>query len=186
MRAGACAAALSSSMIITSLKNDKVRYVQALQKRRKVRQRERRLVFEGLRLVQEAVVAGVAPDYVFYTEDALTSERFPDLLAGIRGMGATCYPVSPAVMGACSDTETTQGILAVVPMTELPQPAEPTLTLIADGVRDPGNLGTMLRTALASGVELVILAPGTVDASNPKVVRSAMGAHLRLPVASLG
>jgi TrmH family RNA methyltransferase len=73
----------------------------------------------------------------------------------------------------------------VLPIPNLPRPEYPTLTLILDRVRDPGNLGTILRTALAAGVEQVLLVPGTVDASNPKVVRSAMGAHLRLPLATL-
>jgi len=172
-------------MMITSLKNDKVRHIQALQKRRKARQRERRFVFEGVRLVEEAIRAGVAPEVVFYTEEALAAGPGPELIESMRSLGATCFPVSKGVFSACSDTKTPQGIMAVLPIPDLPRPAEPTLTLIADGVRDPGNLGTMLRTALAAGVELVILAPGTVDASNPKVVRSAMGAHLRLPITAL-
>jgi TrmH family RNA methyltransferase len=74
----------------------------------------------------------------------------------------------------------------VLPFPELPRPAHPTFTLILDRLRDPGNLGTMLRTALAAGVEQVLLAPGTVDFSNPKVVRAAMGAHLRLSIADAG
>ena len=57
--------------------------------------------------------------------------------------------------------------------------------LILDRLRDPGNLGTILRTALAAGVEGVLLAPGTVDATNPKAVRAGMGAHFRLPMAAM-
>jgi len=93
--------------------------------------------------------------------------------------------VSESVMVACSDTEAPQGLLAVVPFPGLSRPERPTLSLILDRVRDPGNLGTILRTALAADVEQVLLAPGTVDFSNPKVVRAAMGAHLHLPVAAL-
>jgi TrmH family RNA methyltransferase len=172
--------------MITSLKNEKVRFVQALQSRRKVRQRQRRFVFEGVRLVEEAVRAGAVADYVLYTEDVRADSRFAALLGSLSHTGATCYVVSDAVMRTCADTQTPQGILAVLPIPEIAPPTESTLTLIADGVRDPGNLGTILRTAWAAGVERVILAPGTVDASNPKVVRAAMGAHLYLPVASLG
>lgn len=172
--------------MITSLKNDKVRYIQALQKRRRSRQRERRFVFEGVRLVEEAVRTGVAPDFVFYSQEALALERAAALLETLQAMGATTYPVSPEVMTVCSDTETPQGILAVLPIPDLPRPSNPALTLVLDSVRDPGNLGTLLRTAVAAGVEQVFLAPGTVDASNPKVVRAAMGAHLRLPIVSLG
>jgi TrmH family RNA methyltransferase len=89
-------------------------------------------------------------------------------------------------MAACTDTKTPQGILAVFPIPQLRPRPHPTFTLIVDRLRDPGNLGTMLRTALAAGVERVLLAPGTVDAGKPKVVRAAMGAHLYLPIAVLG
>jgi TrmH family RNA methyltransferase len=172
--------------MITSLQNDKVKYVRALQSRRRVRHRERRFVLEGVRLVEEAVCAGVPPAFVFYTASVEADERGSRLLASFYSMNAPCYAVSEPVMAACSDTETPQGILAVLPIPTLPRPEHPTLTLILDRVRDPGNLGTILRTALAAGVEQVLLTPGTVDASNPKVVRAGMGAHLRLPVAELG
>jgi TrmH family RNA methyltransferase len=171
--------------MITSLKNDKVRYVRALQSRRRVRQREQRLVFEGVRLIEEAVRAGVLPAFTFYTEPAEADERGGELLGILREMSVPCYAVSEPVMTACSDTETPQGMLAVLPTLNHPNPESPTLTLITDRVRDPGNLGTILRTALAAGVEQVLMTPGTVDASNPKVVRAAMGAHLHLPAAAL-
>jgi TrmH family RNA methyltransferase len=172
--------------MITSLQNDKVRYVRALQGRRRARRRERRFVFEGVRLVEEAVRAGVRPALVFYTARKVAEARGSRLLASLREMDAPCYAVSEPVMAACSDTETPQGILAVVPIPTLPRPRRPTLTLVLDRIRDPGNLGTILRTALAAGVKQVLLTPGTVDATNPKVVRAAMGAHLHLPVVALG
>jgi TrmH family RNA methyltransferase len=172
--------------MITSLRNDKVRYVQALQARRRVRQRERRFVFEGVRLMEEAVRASLAPDFVLYAEQVAANARGERLLESLRQMPVTCHLVSQAVLKACSDTEAPQPILAVLPIPDLPRPRQPTFTLVVDRVRDPGNLGTVLRTALAAGVEQVIMAPGTVDASNPKVVRAAMGAHLRLPLVALG
>jgi TrmH family RNA methyltransferase len=177
---------LCLSGMITSLKNDKVRTVRALQGRRRVRQREHRLVFEGVRLVEEAVRAGVPPAFTFYTESAGADERAGRLLESLREMSVPCHAVSEPVMAACSDTETPQGVLAVLPIPNIPRPEHPTLTLILDQVRDPGNLGAVLRTALAAGVEQVLLTPGTVDPSNPKVVRAAMGAHLRLPVVAPG
>jgi TrmH family RNA methyltransferase len=171
--------------MITSLRNDRVRAVDALQQRRKVRQRQRRFVIEGVRLIEEAARASVSPDFVFFTEDLLESPRGAALIDSLAAAGAPLFAVSAAVMAASSDTATPQGILAVVPIPDLRPSPTWTLALIADGVRDPGNLGTMLRTALAAGVEQVILTPGTVDASNPKVVRAAMGAHFRLPISSM-
>jgi len=171
--------------MITSPKNDKAKYIRALQSRRRVRQREHRLVFEGVRLIEETVRADFPPVFVFHTEEANSDARSSKLLKMLRRMQVPCHTVSERVMDACSDTETPQGILAVLPIPDLAPPNHPTFTLILDRVQDPGNLGTILRTALAGGVEQVLLAPGTVDANNPKVVRAAMGAHLRLPVAAI-
>ena len=171
---------------ITSLKNDKVRYVRSLQGRRRVRQQERRFVFEGMRLVEEAIRAGVSPAFAFYTEAMEADGRGGRLLTSLREMSVPHYRVSDEVMAACSDTEAPQGILVVLSFPELTRPERPTLLLVVDRVRDPGNLGTILRTAFAARVEQALLAPGTVDASNPKVVRAAMGAHLHLPIAALG
>jgi TrmH family RNA methyltransferase len=90
--------------------------------------------------------------------------------------------VTPQVMASMSDTETPQGILAVLPFVERELPEMVSSLLIVDRLNTPGNLGAVLRTAAAAGVEAVVLAPGTVDATNPKVVRGAMGAHFRLPM----
>ena len=88
-------------------------------------------------------------------------------------------------MTGCSDTETPQGVLAVLPFPRHGIPREPSLVLIVDRLRVPGNLGTILRTAAAAAVELVLLPPGTVDPYNPKTVRGGMGAHFRLPILQL-
>jgi TrmH family RNA methyltransferase len=85
-------------------------------------------------------------------------------------------------MSALSDTVNPSGILAVLPMSTASICHPLTWVLVVDGLRDPGNMGTLLRSALATGVEVVISTPGTVDVYNPKVVRAAMGAHFRLSV----
>jgi TrmH family RNA methyltransferase len=172
--------------MITSLSNDRVRYIRALQTRRRVRQREQHFALEGIRLVEEAVRAGAAPAFIFHTEDILVGERGRALLASLRAMAVPCHVVTPSVLQACADTEHPQPILAVVPIPHLAPPPDLKLMLVVDRVRDPGNLGTMLRTAYAAGVEHMLLTPGTVDATNPKVVRAAMGAHLHLPISTRG
>lgn len=171
--------------MITSLRNDKVRLVRALQSRRRMRQREDRLAIEGVRLCEEAARAGVVPHFVLHTPSVAEGERPATLLSAWEEAGVLSYEVSEEVMAACSDVETPQGLLAVVPVPHLARPTHPTLTLVLDQLRGPGNLGTILRTALAAGVEQVLLAPGTVDPTNPKVVRAAAGAHFRLPLAAL-
>jgi TrmH family RNA methyltransferase len=100
-------------------------------------------------------------------------------------MGAEVLSVAPHVMQTASDTQTPQGILAVLPIQRLPIPERANFVSILDGVRDPGNLGTILRTALAAGMDAVLLPPGTVDPFSPKVVRAGMGAHFKLPIHTL-
>ena len=168
--------------MITSVHHDQAKYVRSLA-RRQVRQREGRFVVEGTRLAEEVVRAGVRPALVFYTEAWAASLAGRRLLPMLRPADQGDWPVSEAVLAACSDTESPQGVLAVVPFLSIaPRPG---LILILDQIRDPGNMGAILRSAEASGAGQVILAPGTVDLYNPKVVRGAMGAHFRLPVTSL-
>jgi len=88
------------------------------------------------------------------------------------------------VLRAAGDPEAPQGILVVLAQRTLPLPPSLDFVFIPDGMRDPGNLGTMLRTAAAAGAQAVFCPPETVDAFAPKVVRSGMGAHFRLPVLS--
>jgi TrmH family RNA methyltransferase len=166
--------------MITSVQNEKAKYVRSLARRR-IRQREGRFLVEGTRLLDELVGAGIEPAFVFYTKAWAESPAGQRLLPQLRTVEGA-WPVTDAVMAACADTQTPQGMLAVVPFMSLsPRPG---LLLILDAVRDPGNLGTILRSAESAGVGQVLLAPGTVDLYNPKVVRGAMGAHFRLPVFS--
>jgi TrmH family RNA methyltransferase len=85
-------------------------------------------------------------------------------------------------MSTASDTQTPQGLLVVLEMKSLPVPSQPDLVFIADEVRDPGNLGSMLRSAAAAGCSLACLTAGSADTYSPKVLRAAMGAHFHLPV----
>lgn len=170
--------------MIISVANEKVKYVRSLYRRR-VRYRERHFVIEGVRLVREAFRAGIVPALLFYDEriDAIPGGR--ELLAEMQRGDSPAFAVSERVMKALADTVSPQGVLAVVPFVELAPPAGPSLVLVIDRLRDPGNLGAILRSANAAGVEQVILAPKTVDPYNPKVVRGAMGAHFRLPIENL-
>ena len=128
--------------------------------------------------------AGVVPALAFFTPDLSGSQRGRKLLAVIRALPGECFVVTDKVMRALSDTVSPQGILAVVPFLEFPLPENPRLVLVVDRVRDPGNLGTILRSAEAAGASQVILTPATVDVYSPKVVRGAMGAHFHLPIAA--
>jgi TrmH family RNA methyltransferase len=140
---------------------------------------------EGVRLTSEIVQFGIQPDFVLHTEKAMRNLDAMPLLNRLRQQGVPCHLVSDDVMDACADTVTPPGLLSVVPFPDVPAPPRSTWTLVVDNIRTPGNLGTILRTAAAAGVELILLSPGTVDLYNPKVVRGGAGAHFLVPVFSL-
>jgi RNA methyltransferase, TrmH family len=169
--------------MISSAHNPKIQAVRKLQAQGKERRAEQAFVIEGVRLGEEALQAGWGVRLLLYTDEL--DVRGKALVNDFAARDVSIEQVTPAVMKTASDTETPQGILAVLALGTLPLPPSPNFVLVLDGVRDPGNLGTILRTAAAAGVQAVLLAPGCADAYAPKVVRSAMGAHFRLPVHSL-
>lgn len=165
--------------MISSTSNAKVKYVKRLQSDKRFRQREQAYVIEGTRWLQEIDRHDRQPQHVFYTESWAETAVHTSIL---QQFDVTSQPVTDDVMATMSDTQSPPGILVVMPMRPKPLPAHPSFLLILDAVMTPGNLGTMLRTGSAAGIDGVLLAPGCVDPYNPKVVRGSMGAHLRLPV----
>ncbi len=146
----------------------------------KARKKKGAFVLEGIRLLEEAVNTQFAPQMLLYTSDL--DQRGRQLVQDFETRGVVSEETLPDVLGSVSDTETPQGILAVYPLFSLPFPDPADFLLIADQIRDPGNLGTLLRSALAAGAQGVVLSPGTVDPFSPKVVRAAMGSHFHLPI----
>ena len=165
--------------IITSTANESVKYARALH-RRSARYRERAFITEGVRAVEEGIQAGIQPAFLFCTPAAMDSPRMRSVLSRATQQGAKIKVVSEPVMGAMAGTVTPSGILAVFPMLSSAVPSPLTWALVLDRLRDPGNLGTILRSALAARVQLVFTTAGTVDVYSPKVVRAAMGAHFSL------
>ena len=169
--------------MITSAANPRVRWVHALQTRRRARAAEGLFVVEGARLAREAVAAGCPAHLVLHTDTL--DPRGRGLVNSLARLGAEVLTVSESALAACSSTETPPGLLAVISQPVLPLPERLDPAMIAAGLADPGNLGTLLRSADAAGAAAVLLTEGTVDPFNPKVVRGAMGAHFRLPIISL-
>ena len=169
--------------MITSAHNPKIQWVRKLQSQPRLRRQEGLFVVEGVRLVEEAVIAGWAAQFVLYT--SALNERGHALLTKFASRGAVVEETTEKVLESASDTRTPQGILAVIEQRQLDFPGTLDFILIVDGLRDPGNLGTLMRTAAAAGVQAVLLTAGTADPFSPKVVRAAMGAHFRLPLRSL-
>ncbi len=166
--------------MITSTANPRVQWIRRLQRRASAREAEGLFVVEGLRLAEEARRAGSQPRIVLHLDPLPT--RAADLVAAFVRREAPALSVSEKVLKACASTESPQGLVLVLPRPELAFPQSPSLVVIADGISDPGNLGALMRTCMAAGVDGLALTPGTVDPYNPKVVRAAMGAHFHLPL----
>jgi TrmH family RNA methyltransferase len=164
--------------MITSAQNEKVKLAAALQTRAKARRKEGRIALEGFRLVRDALQQGLRPEFVLVSPAADA--------ALLTAYGLEPILIQDNLMAEISQTDQPQGVLGVFP---LPRPSLPTTTshlLILDAIRDPGNLGTILRAAAGAGVDAVLLAPQSVDPYNPKAMRAGMGAHFRLPVIECG
>lgn len=169
--------------MITSPDNPKLKRIRRLLSSSRFRREEQAFVIEGVRLVEEALAAGWQAEYLLSTEGL--SQRGQHILQEYAASGAAVDQVSQALMRGLSDTKTPQGLLAVLAYNSLPVQQPLDFVFIPDGVRDPGNLGAMLRTAAAAAVQAVISPPGTVDPFAPKVLRAGMGAHFKLPILSL-
>lgn len=168
--------------MITSTNNQHIKEARKLQNRRH-RQVTGCLLLEGVRLIGDALQSGCLPELVFFVP-ALMAEhpQGEQLVTRVQATGIECLACTEPVFASLAETVTPQGVAAVVRMPQLATPPAPTFTLLLDGVRDPGNAGTLLRSAEAAGVELVLFGPETVDAFNDKVVRAGMGAHFRVPL----
>jgi len=166
--------------MITSTSNARVKWVRALQTRSHARREENLFVVEGIRMAYEVVTTELPVRLVFHTDHL--SEQGRGLVNSLARLGAEVQSVSESVMAASSSTQTPPGLLVVLPIPKLTAPEEASLSLVIDRIADPGNLGSILRTALAVGVESIYLMKGSVDPFNPKVVRAGMGAQLHLPL----
>lgn len=168
--------------MLESLQNEQVKYVVSLQ-RRKAREEAQLFVVEGWRFVEEAVRRNAPIKKVYVCQERERIE-WPSLQKRLQERSIPFEEVDERVLRKMSATDEPQGILAVVRQTNYLWTDlhidRHSVLLIVDGIQDPGNLGTILRTALASGVRYVCLTPGTVDLYNPKVLRSTMGALFSL------
>ena len=166
--------------MITSVHNPRIQAITRLQRQARERREKQAFVVEGVRLAEEALQGGWEAQLLLFTDQL--DQRGKAVVADFASRGVPVEQVTGAVMNAISETDTPQGIMLVLSLLKLPIPENPDFVLVLDGVRDPGNLGTILRTALAAGTQAVLLAPGSVDAFAPKVVRAGMGAHFWLPL----
>ncbi|XP_007440158.2 rRNA methyltransferase 3, mitochondrial [Python bivittatus] len=158
-----------------------------LAKSRTFREKHGKILLEGRRLITDALEAGAVPQMIFFS----MMENLK-LLPAAKLKGATLVKVKFSDIKIWSDVITPQGLIGIFAMPhhskmtypEVPPEHALPLTLICDNIRDPGNLGTILRSAAGAGCCSVLLVKGCVDAWEPKVLRAGMGAHFRIPIIS--
>jgi TrmH family RNA methyltransferase len=157
-------------------------------RKRSLRSSERTLVVEGAELLSVALDAGAPIEAVYVAPEGRSNRVAAEVVDRAFARGVRVFDLAPGVVERIADTVTPQPLLAVVGYVPaaLEDAREATAVVVFVDVRDPGNAGTMIRTADAAGIDAVICCDGTVDPTNPKTVRSSAGSLFHLPVVAGG
>ncbi|MCU0269421.1 MAG: RNA methyltransferase [Acidimicrobiales bacterium] len=171
-----------------SARNPAVQHLRRLSGRRGARLAAGQYVVEGPTLLAEALHAGVDVEVVYVDEAA--SHEVRALAAKAGASGARCHEVRTGVLDHVTDAVTSQGVAALVHrpgrgLEEIAARGAPFLVVL-DGIADPGNAGTLLRSAEAAGAAAVVVGPGGVDPFAPKTVRASAGAVFHVPIVEVG
>jgi TrmH family RNA methyltransferase len=166
-----------------ALRHQKVQRLRRLLTRRSAREAERAFVVEGAKVLSEALDAGIPVESVYLASGASDPVADRAFAAGAR-----VYELAPGVLERVADTVTPQPVMAVVRFVDRPLAdlREADLLVVAVDVRDPGNAGTVLRSAEAAGADGVLCCEGSVDVYNPKTVRASAGSLFHVPVVAGG
>ncbi len=155
----------------------KVKYLKSLHQK-KYRRREKKVLLEGFRLIEQALQAEGKVEEVWMSTRAVKSEPGKQLQSLLQTKSIPLSKTTDPLIRQVSDSKNDQGIIALAAIPQYENLTKtPSQALYLDGISDPGNLGTLLRTAAWFGVQAVYISPDSVDPFNSKVIRSAMGAQ---------
>ncbi len=177
----------NNAMLITSLQNPRVKYMVALRDRRE-RDRSQLMRVEGFEELSLALASGARPTTLFFCPALFRDPQQARMIDQAAQLGTELIEVTPPVFEKMSYRDGPDGWLATLPLLNttlaaLPVASNP-LVVVAESVEKPGNLGAMLRTADAAGVNALIAAAPQTDWGNPNIVRSSKGALFSVPVAA--
>lgn len=157
--------------------------------RRRGRERRELVLLEGVRLVEEALAVGLPLRGALVSAGLEATPRGATLKAALAAATPRLEELTDAELESLAATDHPQGVVVVAEPPEWTLPAVPVPTaatvVVLDAVQDPGNVGTIVRTALGLGAVAVLALPGTAEFANPKALRATMGAFFRLPCVSL-
>ncbi|MEG6586493.1 TrmH family RNA methyltransferase [Dendrosporobacter sp. 1207_IL3150] len=175
------------SELVTSLQNTTVKLVVSL-KQKKKRDEMGLFTAEGVRLIEEAVSSDWIIETCLYTEHSLNNDRVKGIINSLEDKACKMIKVSESVFDKISDTEQPQGIMIIIKKRSYTLnhmlASDNPLIVVLDSLQDPGNLGTVIRTADAAGATSVVLTKGCTDVYASKAVRATMGSLFHLPVVS--
>ena len=171
------------NIILTSIQNSLVKQARKLH-RAKERQKQNLLLLEGTNLIEAACQVDYKLDIIFYTDRWRANH--PSLCLKIADKGFKLQPVSIEVLNAIATTVNPDGVVAIAPRRNRQEPviAQTKLGIALERLQDPGNLGTIIRSAVATGVDSLWLSSDSVDIHNPKVLRASVGEWFGLPIAT--
>lgn len=170
--------------VITSNQNSIFKEAKSL-KQKKFREENRKYLIEGKRFVEEAIKEKIKVESFFFSDKIYKVSGGSQLIEKIDTGTNRIYEVSDKLLEEICDTENPQGIVAVIPMENYSLDSvilENKSYVILEGIQDPGNMGTIIRTADAAGFDGIIALKGCVDIYNPKVLRSTMGSIFHIPI----
>jgi TrmH family RNA methyltransferase len=164
------------------LTKDQVKSLQDL-KQKRGRSQQGKFLIEGVHLCREALRSGVTLELLLYTQEGFEHSEVKEVVVAAQRCGVSNQRVSPGALKALADAVTPQGVMAVAREMARPHGAERgNILVLLDQVRDPGNVGTIIRTADAAGVDGVLLSRESADPFSPKVLRSTQGSIFHVPV----
>lgn len=169
-------------MVITSKDNDIVKHIRKL-KEKKYREENNEFIIEGIKLLEEAINENADIEKVIICDDCnLENDIYNELKYEIAKLD--CIYVSEKIFEYISDVKTPQGIMAIIKKDNRNKEINynEDVILVLDNIQDPGNMGTILRTADSLNLKQIIISKGSSDVYNPKVVRSTMGAIFRINI----
>ena len=171
---------------ISSEQNQKIKYLKKLYSKRG-RQERGKLVLEGYRIIEEALKSSAVFEKIYMSSEFLKSDEgqfFKDIYINKDKKGQVLI-IDKKILNKIADTDTPQGVIAVVDEIEYEADdlfKKKGILLLLDRIQDPGNMGTIIRTAAAAGLDGIVILKGSVDIYNLKVLRATMGAIFKIPL----
>lgn len=165
---------------IESTANPRYKHIKKLAESSRERHKCSQTLLDGIHLLHAAMAVGITPEYLVVTEPALRQQEIANFVSDNAGL--EIFLLGTGLFNQIAPVEHASGIVGVVSIPETPATSTADFCVVLEDIQDPGNMGSILRTAAAAGIKQAYLSKGCVDAWSPKVLRGGMGAHFLLEI----